>query len=87
MFSRESHFLLNISGAEFKDLEVAIVRLDSTLHKLDSQIAPIELDRETDKYIKSIESYKAGPRISRLMPSQLWNLLSSTNIDERVDKF
>jgi hypothetical protein len=61
-------------GAEFKDLEVAIVRLDTTLKALDPQVDSLDLQRETDKYVKSVDSYKAGPRISKLMPAQLWSI-------------
>lgn len=59
-------------SAEFKDLEVAIIRLDTTLKRLDPEVDTIKLQRETDKYVTGVEAYKAGPRISKLMPSQLW---------------
>ena len=61
------------AGAEFKDLEVAIIKLDSTLKKLDPEVDAIELSRITDKYVQGKEAYSAGPRISKMMPSQLWD--------------
>jgi hypothetical protein len=61
-----------VSGAEFKDLEIAIIRLDTTLKRIDPKVDAMELTRATDKYAEDVDAYKAGPRISKMMPSQLW---------------
>ena len=60
-----------ILGAEFKDLESSIITLNATLKKFDPDVDVVQLDRETDKYVKGIESYSAGPRVSKFMPSFL----------------
>jgi hypothetical protein len=52
---------------------VVIIKLDTTLKKLDPEVDAIELSRITDKYVQGKEAYSAGPRISKMMPSQLWD--------------
>lgn len=62
-------------SAEFKELEEAIVSLDTHLEKVDPDLEDFKnndriltLKRITDKYASSLSSKTAGPRISNILP-------------------
>eukprot|EP01041_Mallomonas_annulata_P009324 gene9323-19353_t len=54
-------------SAEFRDLENSIIRLDTTLERLNPVVQDMVLNRETDKYITK-GSLDAGPKISKILP-------------------